>query len=243
MTIAKNEFEFIHFETIDSTNNYAKTLCKLGLTNKVIIADTQTAGRTTKKQGWISPKGNLYFTILTKLDDEKKLPEYAFLSALAIDQSIEQIDTNKNSIKIKWPNDILLNKQKLCGILIEKEENSVIIGIGLNINSSPAPELTRYPTTALSKNKINILPTDLAKIILEKFINNINIRNNENFEKIISFITPYMYKFGEEIYISSQNQTLTGKFCGLDKTGALILDTGNETKKIISGELTKENFL
>ena len=52
-----------------------------------------------------------------------------------------------------------------------------------------------------------------------------------------------MYKFGEEIYISSQNQTLTGKFCGLDKTGALILDTGNETKKIISGELTKENFL
>ena len=229
MTIAKNEFEFIHFETIDSTNNYAKTLCKLGLTNKVIIADTQTAGRTTKKQGWISPKGNLYFTILTKLDDEKKLPEYAFL--------------NKNSIKIKWPNDILLNKQKLCGILIEKEENSVIIGIGLNINSSPAPELTRYPTTALSKNKINILPTDLAKIILEKFINNINIRNNENFEKIISFITPYMYKFGEEIYISSQNKTLTGKFCGLDKTGALILDTGNETKKIISGELTKENFL
>ncbi|MCR5506243.1 MAG: biotin--[acetyl-CoA-carboxylase] ligase, partial [bacterium] len=156
MSYELKDFEFIHFETIDSTNNYAKILCKNGLKNKVIVADTQTSGRTTKKQGWISPKGNLYFSILLPLDDEKKLPQYSFLSALAVAESIKEIDSLNNIVNIKWPNDILLNKQKIAGILIEKEENCVIIGIGLNVKSSPDSSLTRYPTTNLFDNGINI---------------------------------------------------------------------------------------
>ena len=243
MTITTENFEFIHFESIDSTNNYAKTLCNLNLTNKIIIADTQTAGRTTKKQGWISPKGNLYFSILTSLKDEKRLPEYSFISALSIAQSITQIDSKDNLLKVKWPNDILLNTQKLCGILIEKEKDNVIIGIGININSSPAPELTRYPTTNLSKNGINITPVDLTKLILKNFVNNIELCNKYGFKKIISLITPYMYKYGEKIYIATQNGTLIGDFIGLNENGALLLNTGKETKIILSGEMTKENFI
>ena len=243
MTITTENFEFIHFESIDSTNNYAKTLCNLNLTNKIIIADTQTAGRTTKKQGWISPKGNLYFSILTSLKDEKRLPEYSFISALSIAQSITQIDSKDNLLKVKWPNDILLNTQKLCGILIEKEKDNVIIGIGININSSPTPELTRYPTTNLSKNGINITPVDLAKLILKNFVNNIELCNKYGFKKIISLITPYMYKYGEKIYIATQNETLIGDFIGLNENGALLLNTGKETKIILSGEMTKENFI
>lgn len=243
MSLKTDDFEFIHFESIDSTNNYAKTLCNLNLTNKVIIADTQTAGRTTKKQGWISPKGNLYFSILTPLLDEKRLSEYSFISALSIAQSISQIDTKDNSVKIKWPNDILLNVRKLCGILIEKEKNNVIIGIGVNIMSSPAPQLTRYPTTNLLTNGIKIRPIDLAKLILENFINNIKECEKYGFKKIISLISPYMYKYGEKIYITTQNETLVGDFMGLNENGALLLNIGKETKIIISGEMTKENFI
>ncbi len=243
MPLNKEDFEFIHFETIDSTNNYAKTLCKLGVTNRVVIADTQTAGRTTKKQGWISPKGNLYFTMLLPLKDTKNLSKYSFLSALSIAQAVKQIDTKNNVIKIKWPNDILLNTQKLCGILIEKEDDNVIIGIGVNINSSPDSNLTRYPTTNLLTNGIITTPNDLSHLILENLINNVNLYESNGFEKILSLITPYMYKFKENIFIATPNKTITGIFEGLSPDGALILNTGNETQIIISGEMTKENFI
>lgn len=243
MSYELKDFEFIHFETIDSTNNYAKILCKNDLNNKVIIADTQTSGRTTKKQGWISPKGNLYFSILLSLDDEKKLPQYSFLSALAVAESIKEIDSLNNIVNIKWPNDILLNKQKIAGILIEKEENCVIIGIGLNVKSSPDSSLTRYPTTNLFDNGININVVELAKIILKNLISNISINEQSGFDKIISKITSYMYKFNDTIYISVNNQSLVGKFVGIDKSGALILDINSEKRVIFSGEMTKENFI
>ena len=243
MLIHKDNFEFIHLSSIDSTNNYAKKLCSLGFTNKVIIADTQTAGRTTKEQKWISPKGNLYFSIILNLKDEKNLPEYSFLSAISIVQSINQIDTNSNIIKVKWPNDVLLNKQKFCGILIEKEKDKVIIGIGVNTISSPAQNLTRYPTTNLHDNKIEISPQNLAELILKNLIQNINLKESESFEKIISLITPYMYKFNEKVYISTQKETLIGIFSGLSKDGALLLTTPKQTYTIFSGEMTKENFI
>ncbi len=243
MRLNKIDFEFIHFKSIDSTNNYAKTLCNQNLINKVIIADTQTAGRTTKKQCWISPKGNLYFSIILPLKCEKNLPEFSFISALSIVESIKEISTPQNIIKIKWPNDILLNKQKLCGILIEKENDKVIIGIGINIISSPDVSLTRYPTTNLKKNNIKTTPSKLAELVLEKLVNNINLRNNNGFKAIISKIIPYMYKFNDTIYLEINNQKLSGIFCGLDETGALLLKTDDETKVIFSGEMTKENFI
>ena len=243
MLLAKDNFEFIHLKSIDSTNNYAKTLCSLNITNKVIIADKQTAGRTTKKQKWISPKGNLYLSIIINLKNEKNLPEFSFLSALSIVQSIQQIDTTNNIVKIKWPNDILLNTKKLCGILIEKEKDKVIIGIGVNIISSPNPKLTPYPTTNLLQNKITTTPFDFANSILDNLIQNINLKENEGFDKIISLITPFMYKFKETIYISTNNKTLTGIFSGLNENGALVLQTPNKKEKIISGEMTKENFI
>ena len=243
MSLTKEDFEYIHFESIDSTNNYAKTLTKLGLTNRVIIADTQTAGRTTKKQGWISPKGNLYFSIVLPLTDERNLSKYSFLSALSIAQSVKQIDTKGNNTKIKWPNDILLNTQKLCGILIEKEDKNVIIGIGVNIKSSPDSSLTRYPTTNLLANEITTTPNDLSHLILENLISNINLYREKGFEEILSLITPYMYKFGETIYLETPKKTISGKFEGLNPDGAIILNTGNETQIIISGEMTKENFI
>ncbi len=243
MSLDKNDFEFIHFESIDSTNNYAKALSNQNKTNKIIIADTQTAGRTTKKQCWISPKGNLYFSIILSLDDEKNLPEYSFISALSIVESIKQISYDKNTIKIKWPNDILLNKQKLCGILIEKENDKVIIGIGINVISSPDVNLTRYPTTNLKINNINTTPMELSKLILKKLLDNINLRKTCGFNKIISKIMPYMYKFNETIHIETNGKKLTGIFCGLNETGALLLKTDNKTQVVFSGEMTKENFI
>ncbi|MCR5507006.1 MAG: hypothetical protein K6F04_04125, partial [bacterium] len=71
----------------------------------------------------------------------------------------------------------------------------------------------------------------------------VSINEQSGFDKIISKITSYMYKFNDTIYISVNNQSLVGKFVGIDKSGALILDINSEKRVIFSGEMTKENFI
>ncbi len=84
---------------------------------------------------------------------------------------------------------------------------------------------------------------DLAKLILKNFVKNVEECQKYGFKKIIALVTPYMYKYGQKIHIATQNETFIGDFIGLSENGALLLNTGNETKIIISGEMTKENFI
>ena len=246
MPIKKEEFTFINLDTIDSTNNYAKNLVNNGCENHtVIIANTQTNGRTTKKEKWFSPKGNLYQTIMIKLkeSEEKFFPQFSFLTAVSVIDAIHEISNKKIDIKIKWPNDILLNIQKLCGILIEKEGSFAIIGIGINIITSPDKSLTKYPTTSLYESGINIDKNLLAIKIVENLIKNINICKKSKFETIVNIVKPFMYKMGEHIFVSVNNENINGIFHDIAPNGGLILKTEKETKTLLSAELTKENFV
>lgn len=246
MPIKKEDFEFIHLECIDSTNDYAKKLvCKSFEKNAIIISDIQTNGRTTKKENWISPLGNLYLTIMIKLreNEERFFPQFSFLTAISVIDAISEVAGNNFDIKIKWPNDILFNVQKLCGILIEKEGPYAIIGIGLNVESSPDKSLTRYPTTSLFENGIEIDKILLSEKIVSHLIKNINICKVSKFESIIKLVKPLMYKMGEQIFIDVNNKNLSGIFHDIAPNGGLILKTENEIKTFLSAELTKENFI
>ena len=241
------DFDIIHLESVDSTNNYAKKIIsESDKKNFIIIADTQTSGRTTKKEKWISPKGNLYITFAIQLEnnEEKYFPMFSFLSALSIIQSVESVADFKMDLKIKWPNDVLLEYKKLSGILIEKESNFAIIGIGVNVNSSPDNSLTKYPTTSLLESKINVSVEKFALELQKNIINNINICRENGFEKMIELVKPFMCKIGEYVYVMTPNNNLVcGIFSGLSVDGGLIIKTSEGTKTLMSGELTKENFV
>ncbi len=247
MPIKIENFKKIHFETIESTNEYAKSLAiKKDAENAIITSDIQTKGKTTKKNSiWVSPYGNLYITFMIKMlkEEEKFFPQFSFLTALSTVEAILDIANKPIDIKIKWPNDILLNTQKLAGILIEKEGDFAIIGIGVNVLSSPSSDLTVYPTTSLKESEIDTNKDKVAEKIFERLIENINICKKSKFEKIINQVKPFMYKIGEQIFISFNNSNITGKFEGLAPNGGLILKTESETKTLLSGELTKENFI
>ena len=146
-------FKVIKFNSVKSTNDVALRLIKKGMINPTIISSNiQTKGRGTRGKKWISTKGNLFVTVFFKFDPKKiKFQEYAILNAYIIRKIISKFISKK--INIKWPNDIIIEKKKVCGILQEvvsfKEKQFLIVGLGLNIQSSP--NLYNLKTTFLKK--------------------------------------------------------------------------------------------
>ena len=160
------------FKKIKSTNDTAIRLIKEGEESGIITTDIQTKGKGQRGNKWISKKGNLFMTIFFNISNKISLKKLTFINLSILKKII------KNQIKIKTevklPNDILIYKKKVCGILQEiifkNNVKYLIVGVGINIISSP--DIKNYPTTYLnkySKKKINKLKlTNEIKLIFEK---------------------------------------------------------------------------
>ena len=144
------------FKQVKSTNDVAIKLIKRNIQGPTLItSEKQKNGRGQVGKKWISKKGNLFFSIFFKLDQKKiNFKQFAILNAFLIKKVISKKISKK--IMIKWPNDLLFNKQKFCGILQEvvrfKHFDYLIVGIGLNTNI--APQNKSFKSTCL-KNILN----------------------------------------------------------------------------------------
>ena len=142
----------IYHPTLTSTMDVARQEARRGASEgTVVLADRQTAGRGRMERVWLSPGGNIALSLIL-YPPLSYLPYLIMLASLAVVHSIGTVTGLKP--QIKWPNDVLINGKKVCGILIESDVqgNSVsysIIGIGLNINLSPAdfPEISPIATS------------------------------------------------------------------------------------------------
>ena len=160
------------YKKVKSTNNTAIRLIKCGNDNGIISAEIQTKGKGQRANKWISNKGNIFISIFFQINSKFSLKKITTTNLSILKKIISNQVTKK--INIKLPNDILIGKKKVCGILQEiiyqNNYKYLIVGIGINIISSP--NILNYPTTYLnkySKKKINKI----------KIINNIKL----NFEK------------------------------------------------------------
>lgn len=133
----------ISFESIDSTNTYLKKL-KKPTEDTLIIAKKQTGGRGTKGRSFICEEGGVYLSLL-RLYPCKAEESFSIMmnSAVAVVKTLSAFDVKA---KIKWPNDIIVNGKKICGILIENvfEGDFVsrsVVGIGLNVNNPISAEI------------------------------------------------------------------------------------------------------
>ena len=158
------------YKRISSTNDVAITKIKQGYKAGIVISETQTNGRGQYGKKWISDKGNLFFSIFFVIN-KKILISRLVLSNLRIIKKILSTYV-KLKIKIKKPNDIIINKKKICGILNEilfhNNLKFVIIGIGINIARSP--KLINYPTSNLNEiTNRKICKIKLLKKIKEAF--------------------------------------------------------------------------
>jgi len=165
-----------NFKKVKSSNNTAIRLIRRGIDSGVVSADVQTQGKGQRGNKWISKKGNLFISIFFKVNSKLSLKKITTINLSILKKIISNQIVGK--IYIKLPNDILIYKKKVSGILQEimYKNNSkyLIVGIGINVISSP--NIRNYPTTYLNKyskkkiNKIRIL--NKIKLNFEKIYKN-----------------------------------------------------------------------
>ena len=239
-----NDANVILFKTIDSTNNEAQRIIEnRNIDSPIwIISESQKNGRGRSNNIWISKKGNFFGTLITPIEwDLNILPILSCVVALSVHESILNFCTNREDLKIKWPNDIIFQDKKISGILIEnqisKKEKFSIIGIGVNINSSPTD--LNYQTiylNGISANK-KITSMDFFNVLKEKIHNNINRFDLSSLNYFIKEISSKSWKIGEEIYFIDTGITKKAIFKGLSKNYEIILDINGEISILSSGEI------
>ncbi len=211
-------------DIVDSTQLEAKRLIDLKeiIDEEIILAKEQSAGITTKKNiKWVSLKGNLLVSYIFHLDEKKNINNknhIFFCLGIAIRDCI--IDYKKDlEVFIKWPNDIIINKKKICGTICDVYKNHLIIGVGLNLIKYNF-KTKRFPATDLeTETGVIVKPQDMAIKIHKRAKYYINILNNYGFDAIKIIWKKYAYMIGEIVEKSDGNFV---KFNDIDDDGEII---------------------
>jgi BirA family biotin operon repressor/biotin-[acetyl-CoA-carboxylase] ligase len=238
------------FPTLDSTNTYAARLARGGAPEgTVILADAQSGGKGRLGRGWISPPHvNLYCSVILRPPVSASIaPQLSLLAAIAVADTISQVCGLVPSIK--WPNDVLVNRKKVCGILAEMQTaaealRAIIVGIGVNLNAplSAFPEELQDKAASLlliSGQPVNrsaftaSLLTHLEKLYV--------LWLEEGFSALRSDWERYAADMiGKRITIAVPEGSVVGTVLGLDTDGALLLQEKPHTapRRLLAGDVT-----
>lgn len=225
--------EIIHKTSVGSTQLVGHEAAQNGASHgTIIIADQQTAGRGRVQKNWDSNGDGLWMTIILRPNiPPNRASELTLLTAVAITDAIQQI-TNIEPL-IKWPNDILINEKKLCGILTEMQAEQdqvqyILIGIGLNVNQSSQlwdKQLQNIATSLFQETGHTFEKHTLLQQILLQFERTYNNYLKHGFQHIKQQWEAYAFKIGSEIEITTFHEQWVGKFLGISDEGALLVES------------------
>lgn len=240
--------KLVHFDTIDSTNKKAKELASQGeQEGTVVVSETQTLGKGRFQRKWSDPKGKsiLMSIILKPKVEPSDIAVVTLIAAAAVCKALYECDMDS---QIKWPNDIIINNKKICGILTEmsgelNQINYVIIGIGINVNTSindiPDDLLNIASSLKIEKGK------DFSrKKIIAELLNNFEMMyddfiKNKNIRPVIDICRKNSSLIGKTIQLYKRGDLISAKAEDIDDEGRLVIRYDNgECESIISGEVT-----
>lgn len=229
------------FDEVSSTNDVIKQYCsKLGK-YIVVYAKKQTAGRGRRGRNWESPRGNLFFSMAFEYELQRA-GELAFACSLSLLQAVKKIAPYAD-IKLKWPNDVLLNNAKMSGILLEKgAEKYMIVGVGVNVAASPKIENAVYDITSLADADIKIKPQELLHLFMESFSQNLSLLQANGFAVLREKWLENAKNLGKEIIVRQNGTKEKGIFKGIDENAALLMETPAGVKKILAGDVFFEEI-
>ena len=226
----------VALDTVGSTNDEAAHLADAGAPEGTVVwSREQTGGRGRRGRHWASPVGNLYTSTILRPDcPAQRAAELGFAAALAV----ADIVPAGREVRVKWPNDVLVGGGKIAGILLESaigqtgQVQHVVAGIGVNVGFAPQLPEMRYPGSALGGS---------VEAALEKLAAALAARlaewRREGFETVRAAWLAKAGPLGTEVDVKLGEGLVRGRFAGLDREGALLLDTATGPRKIVSGEL------
>ena len=233
------------FEVIDSTNSCLRALAEVGADEgTLVVAEHQTEGRGRLGRSWSAePRANLLFSLLLRpplsQDQAGILP---FFAAVAIARAVEPLVGQR--VECKWPNDLLLNGRKFCGILLETaiQEGRLahaVLGVGLNVNQRAFPETLEATATSLSReykkgfDRRKLLHSILGE--MEDLYADVRARTTE------AFLSEWLSRcamIGKEVAVQTGGAMVRGRALAVRDTGALVLETDDGQEAFFAADVS-----
>lgn len=227
-----DNYHLIALDDVDSTNEDARRRIKSGTSpGTVVWARRQTAGRGRRGRPWSSPQGNLYLSLAVQPNcSPSEAAQLSFLAGVVVAETVAAQLPMESRVTLKWPNDVLIDGSKTCGILLEGENDPaggppwVIVGIGLNVESSP--EYTPYPATNLRREGADVI--DVAVLVEElvaRWADWFTRWETGGFSMIRAAWLARAHNLKGDIIAKLPRETIEGRFVDLDANGELVLET------------------
>lgn len=233
------------FDELDSTQDFANALPIVeSVHGTIVIAKKQKMGKGRIGKSWISPEGGLWMSIIFRPEfNMNSIIFTQFIGAIAIAEAIKEVANIRCSLK--WPNDVLINEKKVCGILVdvnlESNNKVIVMGIGLNANIEPSlvnNKLTQDFINATSLNKECGHEIDLVQLT-KSIIDRIeyyyyDLLTTGKLMEIINLWKKNSDIIGKRATIYDGNEKFVGQIIDIDKDGALLMKLGDSSVKRVT---------
>ncbi len=221
--------KIVHFEEIDSTNNYCK---RCGDEDLIVVADRQSGGRGTKGRSFISSAGGIYVSVMRLYSgfESKNAFKIMVNSCVAVCETLKAFNL---SPVIRWANDVLIRGKKICGTLIENTfqgENITrsIVGVGLNVNNALPHELDEIATTMSEESGSEQDIAAVRALLIENLQRDYSV---DDYRKYINW-------FGNTVKVNTEQGSYAAVALGVEDDGRLVVQVGGQIKKISSAEVS-----
>lgn len=233
--------------TVDSTNAHALRLAPSLAGPAWFLGLEQTAGRGRRARPWISPRGNLYATLLMQpTEPPEQIALRSFAAALALRDSFVALTGLPAAFALKWPNDVLLNGGKVAGILLESSSCGrggfhLAIGVGVNLIGAPDASVVEpgatLPVSLLAETGLRVTPEAFLDALAPAYAVWEAVFVNEGFAPLRQEWLAHAARLGETIRARTGTQTREGVFESIDPAGNLILRMSSGAVAIPAAEV------
>ncbi|EFM39412.1 biotin--[acetyl-CoA-carboxylase] ligase [[Eubacterium] yurii subsp. margaretiae ATCC 43715] len=230
------------FDEIDSTNEQAKKIAKNASDGTIVAANVQTKGKGRRGREFESKKGGMYFSIILKPDVAiEEVPFITQMTACSINKALSEMGVDT---LIKWPNDIILNDKKLCGILCEMSceidyLSYVVAGIGINLKKVDFEEEVEKVATSLEQEGYELDNLGLFWNILKNFDYFYQKYIMHDYDEMLDILRANSYILNKDIEILTSNEIKKARSKDIDEKGFLVVEYENgDIEHINYGEVS-----
>ena len=239
--------EVLYFDTIDSTNTKAQELAEKGYpSGTLVVADKQESGKGRRGRSWVSPSGTgIFMTLMIKPDiNPNNASMLTLVAALAVAKAITSV-TGEEAL-IKWPNDIVVNDKKVCGILTEMNAqfdyiNHIVVGIGINVHNESFPEEISQMASSLMIeaggkrfHRAQIIAETMS--YFEQYYD--TFLKTQDLSALVREYDELLVNRNKSVRVLDPKEPFDGKAMGITPKGELIVDTWESRKLVSSGEVS-----
>ncbi len=239
--------EVLYFDTIDSTNTKAQELAEKGYpSGTLVVADKQESGKGRRGRSWVSPSGTgIFMTLMIKPDiNPNNASMLTLVAALAVAKAITSV-TGEEAL-IKWPNDIVINGKKVCGILTEMNAqfdyiNHIVVGIGINVHNESFPEEISQMASSLMIeaggkrfHRAQIIAETMS--YFEQYYD--TFLKTQDLSALVREYDELLVNMNKAVRVLDPKEPFDGKAMGITPKGELIVDTWESRKLVSSGEVS-----